>query len=332
MAIASSIPALQFFFVLFVTTLARSHAQEARYHRLNFTGAVGPESVVFDNAGGGPYTGVSDGRILKWDGSANRWEEFAVLTPNRRREICDNSEDPELEAECGRPLGLQFNRATGDLYIADAYHGLLVVGPKGGVATPEVVNVEGNPLGFVDGIDINQETGMVYFTDASTVFQRKDNSMVVSTGDRTGRLISYNPITKEVKVLLRGLPFPNGVSVSKNNSFLLISQTSTLNIMRYWLEGPQLGSYEFFACVPGYPDNIQKNTAGDFWVAVAKGTMVTPGDGTVVGIKFNEESRPLEVIGDKQAGGIVSVSEVHEINGTMWIGSVDVPFLGSYTV
>ena len=35
---------------------------------------------------------------------------------------------------CGRPLGLKFNEATCDLYIADAYFGLLVVGHNGGVA------------------------------------------------------------------------------------------------------------------------------------------------------------------------------------------------------
>ena len=35
---------------------------------------------------------------------------------------------------CGRPLGLQFFAKTGDLYIADAYLGLMKVGPDGGEA------------------------------------------------------------------------------------------------------------------------------------------------------------------------------------------------------
>ncbi|CAL5333810.1 unnamed protein product [Camellia sinensis] len=35
---------------------------------------------------------------------------------------------------CGRPLGLRFDKKTGDLYIADAYFGLQVVGPNGGLA------------------------------------------------------------------------------------------------------------------------------------------------------------------------------------------------------
>jgi Adipocyte plasma membrane-associated protein-like, N-terminal len=40
-------------------------------------GAVGPESIVFDLNGDGPYTGVSDGRILKWDEKHRRWIEYA---------------------------------------------------------------------------------------------------------------------------------------------------------------------------------------------------------------------------------------------------------------
>lgn len=50
---------------------------------LHVTGAVGPESLVFDVNGGGPYTGVADGRILKWEGEERGWTEFAVTTSNR---------------------------------------------------------------------------------------------------------------------------------------------------------------------------------------------------------------------------------------------------------
>lgn len=80
-----------------------------------------------------------------------------------------------MEDECGRPLGLQFHRATGNLYIADAYYGLLVVGPGGGLATRLVVAAEGKPLGFTNGVDVDQERGLVYFTDSSTQFQRRSS-------------------------------------------------------------------------------------------------------------------------------------------------------------
>lgn len=50
---------------------------------INVTGAMGPESVAFDPNGEGPYTGVADGRILKWQGHESGWTEFAVTTSHR---------------------------------------------------------------------------------------------------------------------------------------------------------------------------------------------------------------------------------------------------------
>ena len=41
----------------------------------------GPESIVFDPLGRGPYTGVADGRILFWNGHS--WTDFAYTSPNR---------------------------------------------------------------------------------------------------------------------------------------------------------------------------------------------------------------------------------------------------------
>lgn len=73
---------------------------------------------------------------------------------------------------CGRPLGLRFDKRTGDLYIADAYFGLLKVGPEGGLATSLSTEAEGVPFGFTNDLDIDDE-GNVYFTDSSTNYQRR---------------------------------------------------------------------------------------------------------------------------------------------------------------
>lgn len=59
--------------------------------------AVGPESFAFDPLGQGPYTGVSDGRILKWDHTHKRWIDFATVSSSPRSVLstlylvfCDN--------------------------------------------------------------------------------------------------------------------------------------------------------------------------------------------------------------------------------------------------
>lgn len=77
----------------------------------------------------------------------------------------------KVEMKCGRPLGLRFDKESGDLYIADAYYGLLVVGPEGGIATPLAAHVEGKPILFANDLDIHSN-GSIFFTDTSQRYNR----------------------------------------------------------------------------------------------------------------------------------------------------------------
>ena len=86
--------------------------------------------------------------------------------------FCDGLVNPVMEQLCGRPLGLKFNEATCELYIVDAYYGLMVVGRNGGVAKQLTISTEGVPFQFPNALDIDQNTGVVYFTDTNTIFQR----------------------------------------------------------------------------------------------------------------------------------------------------------------
>jgi len=54
-------------------------AAEIKWHGQFF----GPESLTFDAHGLGPYTGVSDGRILRYDGPEVGWTTFAYTSTNR---------------------------------------------------------------------------------------------------------------------------------------------------------------------------------------------------------------------------------------------------------
>jgi len=100
------------------------------------------------------------------------------LISEHRSELCNPkaSATPfsyvETEDICGRPLGLRFDKKTGDLYIADAYFGLMKVGPQGGFATSLATEAEGVPFRFTNDVDVDTE-GNVYFTDSSTKYQRR---------------------------------------------------------------------------------------------------------------------------------------------------------------
>ncbi|KAK1564317.1 hypothetical protein Q3G72_000529 [Acer saccharum] len=87
----------------------------------------GTEALAFDATCFGPYTGVSDDRVLKYINPQVGFVEFSITSPNN---------NPALEPVCGRPLGLGFSLGTGDnLYKGDPCFGLVVLGPKGGAAT-----------------------------------------------------------------------------------------------------------------------------------------------------------------------------------------------------
>ena len=54
------------------------------YHQIELPKVNGPESFAFDCHGKGPYTGVSDGRVLKWEGPISGWKEYAITSPYRQ--------------------------------------------------------------------------------------------------------------------------------------------------------------------------------------------------------------------------------------------------------
>lgn len=291
-------------------------------------GVVGPESFAFDCYGQGPYTGVADGRILKWEGSLIGWTEFATTAPLRTKIMCDRSTKPWLESTCGRPLGLQFHSVTCDLYVADAYHGLMRVGPNGGRATPLVSSAEKVPFMCTNSVDIDYENDIVYFTDSSTKFQRKDHLRSVQSGDATGRLMRYDIKTGQVIVLLRGLRFANGVALSKDRSYVLVAETGKRQIRKYWLQGPKAYKDEVFSRLRDAPDNLNMNANGDVWVALNNGqTLPTHNGGEIIALRLDgDDGRILEAL---QGDGIMeSVCEVQEYMDKLYVGSLSMPFMG----
>ncbi|KAF5750275.1 strictosidine synthase family protein [Tripterygium wilfordii] len=338
-------------------TIPGSHDHLRRATVVPVTGAVGPESLVFDPNGEGPYTGVADGRILKWEGDDRGWTEFAVTSSQRKE--CLRPFAPEREHVCGRPLGLRFDKKTGELYIADAYLGLHVVGPAGGLSTPVVTEVEDQPLRFTNDMDIDEHEDVIYFTDTSTNFQRRQFISSVLTKDSTGKLLKYDKETKRVSVMLRGLAFANGVALSKDRSFVLVAETTSCRVLRYWLRGPNAGKFDVFAELPGFPDNIRRNSEGEFWVALhsKKGnfakfalssswigktllklplsfkqlhSLLVGGKPHATAVKLSEEGKVLDVLEDSEGKTLRFISEVEEKDGKLWIGSVLMPFMGTY--
>ena len=207
---------------------------------------VGPEDVVVD-AEGRVYTGYEDGRVVRFD---------------------MDGANPELVADTGgRPLGLVFDN-QGRLIVADGYKGLLRVDENGRIEVL-TTGVDGVPFGFTNNADVAAD-GRIYFSDASSRFGPEMLAIddIIEHGGH-GRLLRYDPETKNTEVLLAGLQFANGVAVAPDQQSVLVAETGNYTIIRYWIEGERAGEHElFYDNLPGIPDNISSNGRDTYWVAL----------------------------------------------------------------
>lgn len=206
----------------------------------------GPEDVAID-ADGNLYVGYVDGRIVRFDA---------------------NGANPEtLTNTGGRPLGLDFD-PHGNLIIADGYKGLLSLSPEGKLSVLSA-DADGIPFKFTDDVDVADD-GMIYFSDASSKFgpKMKARDDVLEHGGH-GRLLSFDPATQKTKVLVDGLQFANGIAVCPDQSCVLVTETGSYDIVRYWLSGDLAGSHDiFFSNLPGIPDGMSSNGKDTYWIAL----------------------------------------------------------------
>lgn len=221
--------------------------------RLSLGDAFAPEDVAIDLSGR-IYTGVEDGRILRLQSDGSNPEVFANTA--------------------GRPLGLIFD-LQGNLIIADAIKGLLSISPDRAI-TVLTTGADGIPFKCTNDLDI-AANGLIYFTDASSRFPLSNYKGDILEHQPNGRFLVYDPAEKTTRVLLNKLHFANGVAVSPDQQFVLVAETGTYQIHRFWVAGPKQGQSEIFiANLPGFPDGLSSNGRDRFWLA-----LVTPRDKTL---------------------------------------------------
>ncbi|KAL2939629.1 Protein STRICTOSIDINE SYNTHASE-LIKE 6 [Bienertia sinuspersici] len=100
---------------------------------------------------------------------------------------------------------------------------------------------EGKKFKLTDGVDIAKDN-TIYFTDASYKYDFENHLHDILESRPYGRLLSYNPNTKQTKVLLQDLYFANGV-------------TGVVDA--------------FVDNLPGYPDNIHCDGENNYWIAIS---------------------------------------------------------------
>jgi len=198
------------------------------------------------------YATTGDGLILRIDGNGNVGE-FANVG--------------------GRALGIETD-TDGSLVVANAYLGLQRVLLNGDVETL-LSDVAGQPLVYANDLAIAGD-GTIYFSEASTKFGAQQSGGtyegslldIIEHGGH-GRVIAFNPHTRDTRIIIDNLNFANGVAISDDQAYLLISDLGSYRILKHWLQGPKSGVTEVLLDnLPAFPDNINNGLNGRFWVGL----------------------------------------------------------------
>ena len=107
--------------------------------------------------------------------------------------------------------------------------------------------------------DVSQSSlsGLLFISPASEIRTERDWDVMYTSkidylrAKRTGRLLQYDPTTEEVTVLARSLCFANGISVDKEEHFIIFTETYGLRVGKYHLTGAKKGTIEYI--VDGAP-------------------------------------------------------------------------------
>jgi sugar lactone lactonase YvrE len=220
----------------------------------------GPEHVVLARDGK-LYAAVASGNILRMapDGTG---QEVFVNTG-------------------GRVLGFDFD-AAGNLIAADAIKGLLSISPDGKIIVLAHA-VGGDPIRYADAVVVAAD-GTIYFSDASTRFAPdawggtfEASILDIIEQSCTGRILAYDPVRKQTRIVARGLSFANGVALSQDEQFLFVNETGRYRVWKIAVTADNLDVAQgaplatvLLDNLPGYPDNLMRGLDGRIWLGFAK--------------------------------------------------------------
>jgi sugar lactone lactonase YvrE len=218
------------------------HSRGVEFTRMDI--GPGPEDIA-----AGPdgllYTGLADGRIVRFAPDGTRVEDFAQTG--------------------GRPLGLQFD-ALGRLVVADFDRGLLRIAPDGTVDL--LTDHAGDEaIRFADDLDIAAD-GTIWFSDLTTRLP-DDLHLDCWEGRASGRLLAFEPGSAATTVRAANLHYPNGVALGPAEQYILVCEMIASRVVRIWLRGPRAGEREVFLSeLPACTDNLSYDGDGLFWIAL----------------------------------------------------------------
>jgi sugar lactone lactonase YvrE len=307
--------------------------------KISLNGWYGPEDIVFDKEGN-LYCGLhrkmhdfSDGRILKIDHTG-------------KAEVFINTNS--------WVSGLHFDQ-DGNLIALSHKLGLIRIAPDKTVTVLANKDDKGRPFLIPNGLDIASD-GKIYFSNTSyeSVYTVKYGRKLILEMRPNGGLYCYDPTTQKVETLIDGTYFGNGVVLSKDESHLLMTETSRYRILRYWLRGDQQGKTDVFMDnLPGFPNGMSIRDNGSYWLGFStkrndildnihskkrmkKFVYALPDflqpKQELFGMILNisHDGKVVEALYDSTGNFVPEAGTVKEFNGCLYIGGDVVSFVGRY--
>ena len=227
---------------------------------IDLGGEEGPEHIVLARDGK-LYTTVLSGNILRMNPDGSGREVFANTG--------------------GRVLGFDFD-AAGNLIAADAVKGLLSISPDRKI-TVLTDAVGGDPIRYADAVVVARN-GKIYLSDASTRFAPtrwggtfEPSVLDIIEQSSTGRILEYDPATRNTRVVAKGLSFANGVALSADEKDLFVNETGKYRVWKIATDARDLDVAKgdpqarvLLDNLPGYPDNLMRGQDGKIWLGFAK--------------------------------------------------------------
>ena len=172
----------------------------------------------------------------------------------------------------GLPLGHTWDLG-GNLLVAVGGIGVYRILPDG--STELVANQtrrsrlslhDDSAIRFADDLDVTAD-GAIFLSDFSTRINAADYQLELVEYRPNGRIIRVDP-DGSTDVVVDNYVFPNGVCTSQDGQSVLIASTGLFRVDRLWVSGPKQGQFEpVLENLPGYPDNINRSSDGNYWMS-----------------------------------------------------------------
>ncbi|WP_191963306.1 SMP-30/gluconolactonase/LRE family protein [Flavobacterium luteum] len=307
--------------------------------KIDLGGWVGAEDIVFDSKGN-LYCGVHKAK--------NDFSDGKILKINLEGKI-------EIFYDAGSWVaGLHFDNQN-NLIALSHKQGLISISTDKKVTLLANKDDKGRNFLIPNGLDIDSKQNM-YFTNTSSEspYTLKYGRKLILEMKPNGGLYKYNPATKEVKTLIDGTYFGNGVVISKDESFLLMVETTKYRILKYWIIGEKAGKIEVFMDnLHGFPNGISVREDGTFWLGfTTKRNDALDKIHTKPSIKkivyglpqwlqpkedkfgmvmhLSENGKILNTYFDPIGNTMPEAGSVKELNGFLYMGGDNLPYIGKY--